>query len=168
MFKLFNLFNPTVAVDQTSCSGKLLQIFTPVAEQFFLKILQKTAPRSCDLDPIPTKLLYINLDVLFPCHKYHQHFPYLWCRATRLENCRRQSPAKNKQINNNNKKSPPKKKNVLENYRPISNLPFLSKTLEKVVLHQFLACTSPRKQLLQSFPICLPYWTQHRDRPTSC
>ena len=58
--------NPTVSVDQTSYSGKFLQTFTPVTEQFVLEFLQMTTPKSCDLDPIPTKLLYENLDVLLP------------------------------------------------------------------------------------------------------
>jgi len=31
-----------------------------------LEILQKTFPKSCDLDPIPVKLLYEKLDVLLP------------------------------------------------------------------------------------------------------
>ena len=58
--------NPTVSVDQTSYSGKFLQTFSPVTEQVVLEILQKAAPKACDLDPIPTKLLYENLDILLP------------------------------------------------------------------------------------------------------
>ena len=61
----FPPLNPTV-MDKTTYSGKLLQTFTPVAEQFVSEILQKTVPKSCDLDPIPTELLYENLDVLLP------------------------------------------------------------------------------------------------------
>ena len=53
-------------MDKTTYSGKLLQTFTPVIEQFVSEILQKTVPKSCDLDPIPTELLYENLDVLLP------------------------------------------------------------------------------------------------------
>ena len=53
-------------MDKTTYSGKLLQAFTPVTEQFVSEILQKTVPKSCDLDPIPTELLYENLDVLLP------------------------------------------------------------------------------------------------------
>ena len=53
-------------MDKTTYSRKLLQTFTPVTEQFVSEILQKTVPNSCDLDPIPTKLLYENLDVLLP------------------------------------------------------------------------------------------------------
>ena len=58
--------DPTVSSDQTSYTGKLLQSFTPVTEQSVYEILQKTATKPCDLDPIPTKLLYENLDVLLP------------------------------------------------------------------------------------------------------
>ena len=36
-------------------------------------------------------------------------------------------------------KNPSHDKNLLKNYRPISNLPFLSKILEKVVLHKLLS-----------------------------
>ena len=36
-------------------------------------------------------------------------------------------------------KKPSLDKNLLKNYRPISNLPFLSKILEKVVLHKLLS-----------------------------
>ena len=57
----FPPLNPTLAIDKTTYSGKLLQTFTPVTEQFVSEILQKTVPRSCDLDPIPTELLYENL-----------------------------------------------------------------------------------------------------------
>ena len=55
-----------------SCHGQnhllreMLQTFTPVTEQFVLEILQKSVLKSCDLDPISTKLLYENLDVLLP------------------------------------------------------------------------------------------------------
>ena len=62
----FPPLNPTVAMDKTTYSGKLLQTFAPVTEQFVSDILQKTVPKSCDLDPIPTELLYENLDVLLP------------------------------------------------------------------------------------------------------
>ena len=53
-------------MDKTAYSGNLPYTFTPVTEQFVLEILQKTVPKSCDLDSIPTKLLYENLGVLLP------------------------------------------------------------------------------------------------------
>ena len=41
--------------------------------------------------------------------------------------------------NSHHLKKPLLDKNLLKNYRPISNLPFLSKILEKVVLHKLLS-----------------------------
>ena len=52
-------------------------------------------------------------------------------------------------------KKPSLDKNLLKNYRPISNLPFLSKILEKVVLHKLLShlkktTTTKQKQNLSN------------------
>ena len=87
IFTIRNSFPPTnltVSVDQTSYSGKLLQTFTPVTEQFALEILQKIAPKSCDLDPISTKLLYENLDVLLPQSPTSSTIPWplVWYHPT--------------------------------------------------------------------------------------
>ena len=60
-----NFTNPTVAMDKTAYSGKLLQTFNQSQnKQFVLKILQTTAPKLWDLVPIPTKLLHENHDIL--------------------------------------------------------------------------------------------------------
>ena len=62
-------------------------------------------------------------------HQHHQHFIGFWFCTTRLQNCYCQTPAQKPSLD----------QNVLKNYRPISNLPFLSKILEKVILHKLLA-----------------------------
>ena len=137
----FPPINPTVAMDKTTYSGKLLLTFTPVTAQLVLEILQKTTPKSCDLDPIPTKLLYENLDGLLPT-------------IISIINTSLASglvppdfkPAIVKPL----LKKPSFDKNVLKNYHRISNLPFLSKILEKVVLHQLLAH-------LQENNLCNPF-----------
>ena len=49
-------------------------------------------------------------------------------------------------------------KNLLKNYRPISNLPFLSKILEKVVLHKLL---SHLQENNLSNPFQSAYWAGH-------
>ena len=118
----FPPLNSTVAMDKTTYSGKLLQTFTPVTEQFVSEILQKTVPKSCDLVPIPTELLYENLDVLLPT-------------ATIIINTSLASgfvpPDFKTAIVKPLLKKPSLDHNVLKNYHPISNLPFLSKILEK-------------------------------------
>ena len=122
--------NPTVTMDKATYSGKLLQTFTPVTEQFVLEILQKTVPKSCDFDSIPTKLLYENLDVLLPT-------------ITNIINTSLASglvqPDFKTAIVKPLLRNPSLDQNVLQNYRPISNLPFLSTILEKVVRHQLIA-----------------------------
>ena len=55
-------------------------------------------------------------------------------------------------------------KYLVENYRPISNLPFLSKILEKIVLHQRVCLPSPSKQPQQPLSVSLSSRTLHQDR----
>ena len=128
-------------MDKTTNSGKLLQTFTPVTEQFVSEILQKTVPKSCDLDPIPTELLYENLDVLLPT-------------ITNIVDTSLASgfvpPDFKTAIVKPLLKKPSLDQNVLKNYRPISNLPFPSKILEKVVLHKLLSH-------LQENNLCNPF-----------
>ena len=89
--------------------------------------------KSCDLDPIPTSVLYDCLDETIPivtnimnkslssgivpqCFK-HDLFKPLLKKASLDLNC-------------------------LKHYRPVSSLPFLSKVLERIVLKQFYSICS--------------------------
>ena len=130
-------------------SGKLLQItFTPVTEQFVSEILQKTVPKSCNLDPIPTELLYKNLDVLLPI-------------ITNIINTSLASgfvpPDFKTAIVKPLLKKTSLDHNTLKNYHPISNLPFLSKIPEKVILHKLLAH-------LQENSLCNPFQSAYHTR----
>ncbi len=151
--------NSTVAMDKTAYSGKLLQTFTPVTEQFVLDILQKTIPKSWDLDPSPIKLLYENLDVLLPI-------------ITNINTSLASSlvpPDYKTAIVKPLLQKPSLDENVLNNERP-SNFKYTISVQNswKVRSTQTLS-TPPRKQPLQCFPVSLPYRTQHRDRtPTRC
>ena len=111
---------PSNALDKTAYSGNLPRTFTPVTEQFPLEILQKTVPKSCDLNPISTKLLYENLQSLT-----------LSSLCWLLVLYRHQT---SKVIVQPLLKKPSLDQNVLKNYSLISDLPFLSKILEKIVL----------------------------------
>ena len=92
-------------------------------------IVQEMPPKSCDLNPIPTSVLYDCLDEVIPivigiknkslssgivphCFEYVLVKPMLK-KASLDTNC-------------------------LKLYRPASNLPFLSKVLKRIVLKQFL------------------------------
>ena len=70
--------NPTVSSD-ASFTGDPLQTFDPVTDDFVLKIIKSTPAKSCELDPIPTKLLYDkSWHPLADHHQHHQHISYYW------------------------------------------------------------------------------------------
>ena len=57
--------NPTACPD-TSFAGNPLLTFESVTDGFVLKIINSAFAKACELDPIPTTLLYENLDILLP------------------------------------------------------------------------------------------------------
>ena len=120
--------NPTACPD-TSFTGNPLLTFEPVTEEFVLKIINSASAKSCELDPIPTTLLYENLDILL-------------LTITNIINTSLTTGIVPRDLKiaivKPLLKKPSLDKNLLKNYRPISNLPFLSKILEKVVLHKLL------------------------------
>ena len=98
--------------------------FRPTTNAEVKKIIQTSASKSCELDPMPTSLLKSCLNELLPI-------------LTKIVNLSMESAV----VPISFKKSyvrPLLKKtsldqNMLKNYRPVSNLPFISKVLEKVV-----------------------------------
>ena len=110
-------------------SGPSLHVFEPVTEEFVKKICLSCNPKSRELDPVPTACLIDCLDVLLP-HITHVmntslssgHFPPIFKSA----------------IAHSLLKKPSLDQNCLKSYRPVSNLLFLSKVLEKIVLSQLL------------------------------
>ena len=109
---------PTPAL---TCS---LNVFSAVTESEVRKIISKSPTKSCSLDPAPTWMVKDSVDELIPM-------------VTILVNLSLQSanvPDSMKQA----LVTPLLKKDdldpeVLKNYRPVSNLSFLSKVLERVV-----------------------------------
>ena len=85
--------------------------------------------KSCSLDPIPASLLFDCLDEIVPC-------------ITMIMNASLSSGSvpslfKHALVNPLLKKSTLDPE-ILKNYRPVSNLPFLSKVLERIVLTQLM------------------------------
>ena len=100
--------------------------FKPVSEEKILEILKTCQTKSCDLDPMPTSLLLECTDSLLPSLTYLiNHF---------LQSATFPSEFKTlvKPLLKKHNLNP----NQLKNYRPVLNLPFLSKLLEKIVLSQ--------------------------------
>ena len=141
-------FQPLLSTSVTSAAfhGQPLCSFEPVSESDILKILKGMPPKSCELDPIPTKLLYENLEALLPTI----------IKLINISLCSGVVPCDLKTaVVKPLLKKPSLDKNLLKNYRPVSNLPFLSKILEKVVLSQLLSH-------LQSNNLCNPLQSAYR------
>ena len=123
--------------------GPVFSIFSSVSEDYVKSIVLKSKKSFCSLDPLPAKLFYDCLDVLVPF----------------ITNIFNESLAKG--IFPSDLKDsiviPLLKKasldcNVLKNYRPVSNLTFISKVLERIAYSQILGhlTTNKLKDKLQS------------------
>ena len=124
-----NSFSPVTQKNddcRPTFSGTPFLSFTPVSEQFVKKIILQTVPKTSVLGPIPAKLLYKSLEVLLPS-------------ITKILNESLTSGT----VPSNFKiavvkallKKPSLDPNELKNYRPISNILFLSKLLKKLGSH---------------------------------
>ena len=105
----------------------LLRDFTPITEDEFKKIMLLGNSKSCMLDPIPTTLLKVSLDFLLP----------VLTKIVNLSLTSSEVPSKFKTA----VVFPIIKKILLykedfKNYHPFSNLPYIGKITEKVVIKQ--------------------------------
>ena len=104
--------------------------FNPISDDELKKIIISSKSTTCDLDPLPTSLLFECIDEVLPAISFVINHslssgvvPSIFKRAV-------VKPLL---------KKPSLNPNELKNYRPVSNLSFLSKILERVVLSQLLA-----------------------------
>uniref|UniRef100_A0A3B1K8J8 Reverse transcriptase domain-containing protein n=1 Tax=Astyanax mexicanus TaxID=7994 RepID=A0A3B1K8J8_ASTMX len=110
-----------------STEGVAFSSFTPLTENETLALLTRSRPTTCPLDPIPSNLLQTIAPAIIPAitHTINASltsgvFPTAFKQAhvTPLLKKPSLNPAQ------------------VDNYRPVSLLPFLSKTLERAVLNQ--------------------------------
>lgn len=109
--------------DQVRVEVPLVE-FTPATQEEVRALISKAPDKSCELDPLPTWLLKECADELLPL---------ITCIINRSlgASCVPKN-FKSAQIRPSLKKAS-LDPDILKNYRPVSNLPFLSKILEKVV-----------------------------------
>ncbi|KAK6181917.1 hypothetical protein SNE40_009694 [Patella caerulea] len=109
-------------------TGHMLNQFKPVSESEIKTLISSSTSKSCSLDPIPTWLLKTGLDDLLPV-------------ITSIVNTSLSTsevpPSLKSALVNPLLKKPTLDPNILKNYRPVSNLSFISKLTEKVVAEQF-------------------------------
>jgi len=93
------------------------------------KIISSSPSKSCDLDPIPTWMLKDHLDLLAPVITKMVNLSLTTSTVT---------PSMKHALVTPLLKKPSLDHQILKNFRPVSNLPFVSKVLEKVVAQQLL------------------------------
>lgn len=107
--------------------GDPLVTLAPVTSDEVEKIISCAASKSCELDPIPTTLLKSCLGCLLP----------IISAIVNTSLSKAEVPSNFKQaVVRPLLKKPGLDQDTFKNYRPVSNLPFLSKVLEKVVAKQ--------------------------------
>ena len=106
------------------CSSTFSE-FRPLADKEVRDLIMKSKTTSCDSDPIPTSLVKQHIDVLLPVvtriintSLMHGQFPAEWKHSVIRPLL----------------KKPSLDKDTLGNYRPVSNLAFLSKLAERAAL----------------------------------
>ncbi len=108
-------------------SSRQIHTFSPLSETEVSKLILSNHPTTCPLDPIPTHLLQAISSSVIPALTHIINtslhtgtFPTAFKQA-------RVCPLL---------KKPALNPALLENYRPVSLLPFIAKTLERVVFNQ--------------------------------
>ncbi len=141
--KIDNIRNTITNVDSTASSTSAsfiapkqkLQCLTTIGQEELNKLISASKPTTCLLDPVPTKLLK-ELPVA--------EEPLLNIINSSLSLGHVPKPFKLAVIKPLLKK-PQLDSSELANYRPISNLPFMSKILEKVVSTQLCSFLQKKK-----------------------
>ena len=104
--------------------------FAPCSQEAIRKMIGGAQSKSCDLDPIPTSILKVHLDTLLP---YLTRMCNMSIREGSIPSSQTTAIV-----------TPRLKKAGLDatdmqNFRPISNLSFMSKVVERIVASQLLA-----------------------------
>ena len=129
--KIRDTFNPSSdsssLLEPAPDDVPILTELLPTTEEELKKIINSSNSKTCHLDPIPTSLLKESLDVLLPtlCNIVNLSF------STNLM----PSSLKSATVTPILKKSNLDKENM-KNYRPVSNLSYLSKLIEKVAVNR--------------------------------
>ena len=116
----FNTHEPLFA------GGETLEKFVPVDAEMLIKVISQLKPTACVLDPILTSFLksvygFLDEDFLNNINCSFQTGVFPTSLKTAIV----------KPLLKRNTSDP----SVLSNYRPVSNLPFLSKILEELVFN---------------------------------
>ncbi len=112
--------------------------FCPLTEAEVSKLLLSSHPTTCPLDPIPSHLLQAISPALLPALTHIINTSLLTGIFPTAFKQARVTPLL---------KKPTLNTSLIENYRPVSLLPFIAKTLERVVFNQVLLFLSQNNKL---------------------
>ena len=133
MSSSFAAIRQNICSDLSDYNGSTLDQFRPATEDEIQRLIMSSPSSSCELDPVPTWLLKQCLPVFLP-------------NLTRIVNLSLQNvdiPASLKRaIVRPLLKKASLDPDILKNYRPISNLSFLSKLIERLVAKRINAYLS--------------------------
>ena len=138
----------TEYIESEPLTSQVVNEFRSVDETELMEIIKKTLPKSCKLDPLPTSVLLTHSDAFLPT-------------LTDIVNTSQDTS----EFTANLKQAIPQPllKNlglplILQNYRPVSNLSYISKLIERAACTQHIdfAKTSGNLKPLQS-----AYWVAH-------
>jgi hypothetical protein len=116
-----------LAYDRDIVTSPLLQ-FREITEDELRKVIQESNNKYCELDPLPTALLKSCLDELIP----------VLTQIVNLSIRNSEMPFQYKEAIVKPLLKKPSMDRELKNYRPVSNLTFVSKIIEKVIGAQML------------------------------
>ena len=122
--------DPDPILSTTVLSTRSWNSFKPVVAEEVVKVIKEASNASCDLDPIPTKLFKsCLLDILLPAITQIINMSLETGTFPQTYKCAQVKPLL-KKISLDPE--------CLKNYRPVSNLNFISKLIEKVVANQLI------------------------------
>ncbi len=134
-------FSPPLTQDPqptTSTAQTPIFSFCPLTEAEVSKLLLSSHPTTCPLDPIPSHLLQANSPTLLPVLTQIINTSLLTGIFPTAFKQARVTPLL---------KKPTLNTSLIENYRPVSLLPFIAKTLERVVFNQVSLFLSQNNKL---------------------
>ena len=110
-------------------NGTSFSAFTPVTEEYVKSTILKCKKSFSELDPLPAKLFYECLDILLPyVTNIFNDSLVSGTFPSDFKDCVVIPLLKKVSLDCN----------ILKNYRPVSNLPFISKVLERIAYAQIL------------------------------
>ncbi len=127
---VFSQFSPPLTQDlqpTRSTAQTPIFLFCPLTEAEVSKLLLSSHPTTCPLDPIPSHLLQAIPPTLLPALTHIINTSLLTGIFPTAFKQARVTPLL---------KKPTLNTSLMENYRPISLLPFIAKTLERVFFNQ--------------------------------